>query len=263
MHKAARIDAAAVSARPHQEEFNARNEHRCGCCREDGIERALHPSHINSKKVVRRFVRTALQQFSHARDPKSWTMVAECSSTSLVLLTPAIMSSLLAEWTLQPSCQTWIGRRCCNSTARPTSDGHRIVASREPARITCGSPEPRRRIPGMEQRGFPEEVRAALLSPGSAGRSPVRCLKSARWLARSGPDSERSPQVSKDRSRHPEACRRGGRQAPNRRKRPASSGPVGRDEPPGLETGGGAWEPSGKSSAPRRPKPRPPRTKRP
>src|SRR5438128_5003119 len=70
MHKAARIDAAAVSARPHQEEFDARNEHRSGCCREDGIERALHPSHINSRKVVRRFVRTALRQFSHARDPK-------------------------------------------------------------------------------------------------------------------------------------------------------------------------------------------------
>src|SRR5438105_15897049 len=72
--------------------------------------------------------------------------------------------------------------------------------------------EPRRRIPAMEQRGFPEEVRATFLSPGSAGRSPARCLKSARWLARSGPDSERSPQASRDRSRRP-ACRRGDRKS--------------------------------------------------
>ena len=59
--------------------------------------RRLHSRHTSSRNVVRRLVRTALQQFSHVRRPKSWTMAGECKRTSFVVMTPAIMANLLTE----------------------------------------------------------------------------------------------------------------------------------------------------------------------
>src|SRR5438132_13647228 len=56
------------------------------------IERPLHGSHTSWRNVVRRLVRSALQQFSHVRRPKSWTMAGECKRTSFVVMTTAIMA---------------------------------------------------------------------------------------------------------------------------------------------------------------------------
>src|SRR5437660_1533405 len=80
----------------------------------------LHPRHTSSRNVARRLVRTALQQFSHVRSPKSWTIVAECNSTSFVVTTPAIISSLLRGWRsrVRASSAPLEGRR--ENALRPT-----------------------------------------------------------------------------------------------------------------------------------------------
>src|SRR6266850_7470268 len=84
-------EAAGLAAQAPGETFDADDEHECDHRLHRQINRPPHGCHTNSRNVVLRFVRMALQQLSQVRSPKSWTMAAECSSTSLVVTTPAIM----------------------------------------------------------------------------------------------------------------------------------------------------------------------------
>src|SRR5882724_1719447 len=84
-------EAAGLAAQAPGETFDADDEHECDHRLHRQIDRPPHGCHTNSRNVVLRLVRMALQQLSQVRRPKSWTMAAECSSTSLVVTTPAIM----------------------------------------------------------------------------------------------------------------------------------------------------------------------------
>src|SRR5467141_24622 len=159
-------EAAGLAAQAPGETFDADDEHECDHRLHRQIDRPAHGCHTNSRNVVLRLVRMALQQLSQVRRPKSWTMAAECSSTSLVVTTPAIMMAASL-----PGSRSRAHANPHGSGKRASADGAAVERCRMSGRSAGPSDTDRA---GLTLSGFdsslasggPEPERARILNVG-------------------------------------------------------------------------------------------------